>query len=321
MTLSSTDTTTTISQSSAALLIWNVEREKDTGFTHSTVTNSSRLIVDEAGTYQPHANITIFSSGQRAQFVSKVLIDGIEQPQPYHGGYIRNAGSSSDYWTCEVEPEPVKLTAGQYVEFQIQIDSELTTSITGTFQGDRSSCSMVNLQGPKGEKGDTGSGSNIVVKKDGSTVGTLTDILDIVGGAPVVDEGGNTTSIEIGNYAHSTGITQIPDAQIFRTTISGGAAVDIDNYDPSTYNLHFIDPGTNDRDFTGIVAPSSGVNRILQIINTGTKKLKFKNEDSGSIAANRLALSDESDFDLDPNGSVQYIYDHVKSRYITYTYY
>lgn len=321
VTLSSTDTTSTIAQSSALVLGWDVEREKDAGFTHSTATNNSRLLVDETGTYQPHANITVFSTGQRAQFVSKILIDGVVQAQPYHGGYIRNSGSSSDYWTCEIDPEPIKLNAGQYIEFQIQLDSQITTPITGTLQGDKSSCSLVKLQGPKGAKGDTGAGSNIIVKKGSVTIGTTTSTLQILGESPVVDEGGNQTSIEIGNWAHTSGIYQIPDAQISRTTIIGGGAVDIDNYNPGNFNLHFIDPGTNDRDFTGIQAPGSGINRVIMIINTGTNTLKFKDEDSASTAANRFALADNADFDLGPNGSVQFIYDHSKSRYITFTYY
>ncbi len=124
------------------------------------------------------------------------------------------------------------------------------------------------------------------------------------------------------DYANQIGLTQMPTAQIREYTESGGGSVDFDDYDPTTYNVHFIDPGSHDRDFTGIVAPSAGVNRIVVIINSGTnKKMKFKHNDSGSAAANRIMLADNSDFDLEKGGSVQFIYNHTENRWYTYTYY
>ena len=78
----------------------------------------------------------------------------------------------------------------------------------------------------------------------------------------------------------------------------------------------------HDRDFTGMVAPAAGVNRIVTIINSGTnKKLKFKDNDSGSSTSNRMLLADESDFDLPKGGSLQMIYNHDDNRWATYSYY
>lgn len=317
--LSSTDVTTSIIQATASVLSWDIETYKDSGFTHSNTTNNSRIEVDENGTYEIEANIRMESSAQRAQFVAKILIDGVVQSQPYASGYIRNSGTSSDFWTCVVNPPPLKLTAGQYVEVQIQIESQATTALTATFIGTESSFSILNLQGTKGEKGDSGTGSNIIVKKNGVTIGTVTDAIDIIGGVPVVDEGGNVTSIEIGNYAHATGITQMPTAQINEVSILSGS---IDNYNISTYNVIFINPGNSDRPFSGMVAPPAGVNRIVTIINSGTNaKIKFENNNTSSIPANRILLADNNNFDLPRGGSVQYIYKHSSSRWITYTYY
>jgi len=127
---------------------------------------------------------------------------------------------------------------------------------------------------------------------------------------------------DVYDYANSLGLTQMPTAQIREYTESGGGSVDFDNYDPTIYNVHFINPASHDRDFTGIVAPSAGVNRIIVIINYGTnKKLKFKHNDSGSTAANRIMLADNSDFDLTKGGSVQFIYNHTENRWYTYSYY
>ena len=114
----------------------------------------------------------------------------------------------------------------------------------------------------------------------------------------------------------------MPSDQITYYTETGGGSVDIDNYDLGTSNVHFINPGSHDRDFTGMVAPAAGVNRIVTIINSGTdKKLKFKDNDPASTAANRILNADESDFDLNKGASAQFIYNHDVDRWTTYSYY
>jgi len=127
---------------------------------------------------------------------------------------------------------------------------------------------------------------------------------------------------DVYDYSNQIGLTQMPSAQITTYTESGGGSVEIDNYDLSTYNVHYIDPGAHDRDFTGMVAPSAGVQRIVVIINVGTnKKLKFKDNDGDSDAANRMLLADTADFDLEEGASVQFIYNHTTNRWHTYSYY
>ena len=321
--LTSTDNSSTFTEASPLIISWDVESEKDTGFTHSNSTNNSRITVSDNSTYQFGGALRIFNnSDQRIQPLPKLRIDGVVQDIAVDSGYIRNSGSASDYWSLEFTFRPLKLTANQYIEIQIGLESSNPVTFDGTLIGDESNFWGVKLQGTKGEKGDTGTGSNIVVKKDGVTIGTLTDAINILGGVPVVDEGGNVTSIEIGNYAHASGITQMPDSQITRYTETGGGAVEIDNYDLGTSNVHFINPDAHDRDFTGMVAPSAGVNRIVTIINSGTnKKLKFKDNDSASLASNRMLLADTSDFDLAKGASAQFIYNHDVNRWTTYSYY
>jgi hypothetical protein len=196
--LSSTDTSSSIIQATPTVLDWDVEVYKDSGFTHSNITNNSRIEVDSTGTYEIEGNIRIESADQRAQFVVKILIDGVVQSQPYGSSYIRNNGNSSDFWTCVVNPPPLKLTAGQYIEIQIQIESQLTTAIDGTFIGTGSSFSVVNMQGTKGETGTTGAGSNIIIEKDDSTVGTTTNTLNFEGNVSATDEGAGKTTITVG---------------------------------------------------------------------------------------------------------------------------
>ena len=195
--LTSTNSGLTATQSTPAILPWDVETEKDTGFTHNNSTNNTRLEVDSDGTYQIQANIRMFSSQQRAQFVGRYLINGVIQTMPMGSSYIRNNGTSSDFWTCIINPPPVKLTAGQYIEVQIQVEAQATTTITGQFRGSDSTFSITKLQGVKGEAGPTGSGANIILQKDDSTVGTTTDTLNFEGNATLTDEGSGKTTVLI----------------------------------------------------------------------------------------------------------------------------
>jgi hypothetical protein len=195
--LTSTNNSLSASQSTPAVLVWNVETEKDTGFTHSNTTNNSRIEVDADGTYQIQANIRMFSSGQRVQFVGKYLIDGVIQSMPLGSSYIRNSGSSSDFWTCIINPPPVKLTAGQYIEVQIQVEAQSTTSLTGQFRGSDSTFSIVKLQGVRGETGATGAGANIIVQKDSTPIGTNTNTLNFEGNISFTNDGNGKATINV----------------------------------------------------------------------------------------------------------------------------
>lgn len=333
--LSSTDVSTSINQSSPTILDWDVETDKDSGFSHSNITNNSRIEVDADGTYEIEANIRMESSNQRAQFVVKILIDGVVQSQPYGSSYIRNNGSSSDFWTCVVNPPPLKLTAGQYIEVQIQIESQTTTAITGTFIGTSSSFSMVNLQGTKGDAGATGAGSNIIVKKNGVTIGTVSDVINFITSLSITDSGGNETEVTLGDmlksvydptgieadafdYANAIGITQITDNIITPSTLNS----DQDDYAPTDFaTCNMIRQQINgDRTITGFEAPPAGVNRIFAITNISTSNnIKFKNNDSSSSAANRLLLRDNGpDKSLKENETGIFWYDHTSSRYRVY---
>ena len=336
--LSSTDVSSSIIQSTPTVLDWDVETYKDSGFTHSNITNNSRIEIDANGTYEIEANIRMESFDARAQFVVKILIDGVVQSQPYGSSYIRNSGFSSDFWTCVVNPPPLKLTAGQYIEVQIQIESQITTAITGTFIGTSSSFSIVNLQGTKGDAGAdgaTGAGSNIIVKKNGVTVGTVSDVINFITSLDVLDSGGNETSVTIGDmlksiydptnvnadafdYANAIGITQITDNIITPPTLNS----DQDDYNPtgfSTCNM-IRQPINGDRVITGFVAPPAGVNRVFCINSIDTSdRIKFKNNDSGSSAANRILIRDNGgDKELHENETGIFWYDHVSSRWRPY---
>ena len=165
--LTSTDDSSTFTQSTPLICTWDAETEKDSGFSHSNSTNPSRITVDHDGTYLFAASLRVTSSAARAQTVAKLIINGVIQPQPYGSVYIRNAGSSSDHWTSVVNPPPMKLSAGDYVEVQIQVESQSTVTFLMTWIGSESSFSCIALTGEKGEKGDDGTAGTVQIALPG----------------------------------------------------------------------------------------------------------------------------------------------------------
>ena len=156
--LTSTDTSSTFTRASPLICPWDVETYKDAGFTHSTSIANTKITIVDDGTYQIAASIRVYdATDQRAQTVAKILINGSALPQLFGSSYIRNSGNSSDYWSCVVNPPPIKLSAGDEVEVQIQGESQASSSFSSIFQGDESSFSIIKLDGVKGADGPSGS--------------------------------------------------------------------------------------------------------------------------------------------------------------------
>jgi len=204
ITLTSTDNSGTFTEASPLVVPWDTETEKDSGFTHSNITNNTRITVADTSTYQFGGALRIFNDDdQRLQPLPKLLIDGVEQDDAVDSGYIRFSGAASDYWSLEFTFRPLKLTAGQYAEIQIGLEPSNPSTYDGTLIGDESNFWGVKLQGGKGAKGDTGAGSNIIVKKNGVTVGTVSDVINFITSLSVVDSGGNETEVTIGDMLKS----------------------------------------------------------------------------------------------------------------------
>lgn len=97
---------------------------------------------------------------------------------------------------------------------------------------------------------------------------------------------------------------------------------DQDNYNPTgfaTCNMMRQDINGN-RVITGFQAPPVGVNRVFGIncINS-SDTIKFKNNDSGSTAANRLLLrGNAGDKTIQENETAIFWYDHISQRYRPY---
>jgi len=121
------------------------------------------------------------------------------------------------------------------------------------------------------------------------------------------------------DYANATGITQITDFIITPPTLTGN----VNDYNPtgfSTCNMIRQDINANNREITGFAAPPAGVNRIItwSNINSGVFDIKFKENDSGSVAANRILLRDNADKSIKANETAIFWYDHVSTRWRPY---
>lgn len=139
---------------------WNLETYKDTGFSHSNTTNTTRAIVDNDGTYLIQGRLRVFNSvNQRAQPIVNILKNGVLLQGALDSSYIRNATGASDYWTLNFTYEPTKLLANDYIEVELDLDIGSTASYNSSvLKAAESSLSIINLQGTKGDTGAQGPG-------------------------------------------------------------------------------------------------------------------------------------------------------------------
>jgi hypothetical protein len=160
--LKSNDDANTFTRTSPLIIPWNVEKYKDTGFSHSNSTNNTRATVDDESTYQIGGRIRVRNTiDQRAQPTIKVFINGTEQDWNLASGYIRNAGNSSDDWTLEFTYEPEKLNANDYIELELSHEDANPTTVDSTFVGTESAFWIIRLQGAKGDQGATGPAGSV----------------------------------------------------------------------------------------------------------------------------------------------------------------
>jgi len=118
------------------------------------------------------------------------------------------------------------------------------------------------------------------------------------------------------DYANAIGVTQITDNIITAATLTGN----VNNWNPTGFasaNMIRVDVDANNREITGMIAPSAGVNRIVSInnLNSGSDDIRFKENDASSDAANRFLLRDNADKAIKPNETAVFWYDHTSSRW------
>ena len=75
--------------------------------------------VQTTGVYKWGAVVTEFSTSQRSQSGCRLLVNGSVSGLIRGTSYIRNSGTSWDYWPIELSSTPINLTAGDFVELAV----------------------------------------------------------------------------------------------------------------------------------------------------------------------------------------------------------
>jgi len=80
-------------------------------------------------------------------------------------------------------------------------------------------------------------------------------------------------------------------------------------------NVYRVDPDATGHEISGILAPPTGVNRVIHISNVHvTNDIKFMDDNSGT-AANGILLRDSADKSIKGNETASFWYDHVVSKW------
>ena len=112
--------------------------------------------------------------------------------------------------------------------------------------------------------------------------------------------------------ANEIGVKQVTGGEISHTMTGN-----VDNFNMGTANYLFVDT-SNDREWTGFIAPPAGVERIIQGVNKSDKKIKFQNNDSSSSSSNRLLLKEYANKDCKKGEPFAFKYDHTSNRWRPY---
>ena len=95
----------------------------------------------------------------------------------------------------------------------------------------------------------------------------------------------------------------------------------VNNWSPigfdDSVDLIRVDVNANNRQITGLEAPSPGINKVVGIknISTSGNDIRFAHNSNNSIAANRFLCRDNTRKSIKPNEIALWFYDHIVQRY------
>ena len=111
--------TSTLSVTSTPTIIpWDTLSEDQSGADIS-YNGSNQFVAEVDGDYRLGGFVTVQSSALRAQIALEIYVNGSATGFQRSGAYIRNSGSSYDFWALELSGEPFPLTAGDTVELRV----------------------------------------------------------------------------------------------------------------------------------------------------------------------------------------------------------
>lgn len=212
----------------------SAQRQADSTYSHTP--GDSEVIITEVGQYIIFARVTAMGGNNRTQGEVRLILDTgsgyNEVPGTLGNSYHRNSTQNK---CTAVSFAILTLNVGDKIKMQGRRESGSVSHVTSR---DGSSLVIMNHKALKGDKGDTGSGSNIILAKEGLTVGTLTDKVNFVGkGYTVTDGGNNKTDVNINTSNDIAMVTTNSPTVMTSTTYK-----DIPNLTYTTKNLG--GPGT-----------------------------------------------------------------------------
>jgi len=132
---------------------------------------------------------------------------------------------------------------------------------------------------------------------------------------------GNPLRVVSGSGANISDIA-ISQGNLIKNIITAATLTsNVNNWSPTGFDANTdmirVDINANQRAISGIVAPSTGVNRILAIknINTASLDLRFQHNSSSSLPANRFLCRDNNSKSIKPNETALWFYDHIVQRW------
>lgn len=138
---------------------------------------------------------------------------------------------------------------------------------------------------------------------------------------------GGVETLEISASGGGGGTDDIAISQGFHVQdiiTSDTLTSNVDDWNPTGFDADTdmirVDINQNNRSISGVIAPASGVNRILAIknINTSSKTLKFEHNNAGSTSVNRFLCRDNNNKSIKPNETALWFYDHIVLRWTPY---
>lgn len=116
------------SAGSVHVIPWDTARESFGSAISWDAAFPERLTIAESGVYRIAASIVYSSTTQRGQASVQIRKNGTWDGIFRGGSYVRNSGSSWDFWPIEVAGTPMSLVAGDYIEIALARNSGANAS-------------------------------------------------------------------------------------------------------------------------------------------------------------------------------------------------
>lgn len=150
---------------------------------HRDTTNTERIYVYETGMYQIHYGLKGNPTAATTYVYGEIYLNGLTRiPGSYDFVDIYNNE------THDVDNNTItSLNSGDYITLRVSRSAAGAVNLVAD-----TSMTVIKLNSVKGDKGDTGSGSNITIKDEGLNItGTPHSTLNFIGEAIEVSDGGS----------------------------------------------------------------------------------------------------------------------------------